>query len=97
VKPSDPSRRALVERYVKAFENADIAALAQLLTRGTAAVAAASRTRARAGGLQDKGSGIGRDTVFQDPGVFAMFGLTFSYGSGYFPCGFRKVNSGSVS
>jgi RNA polymerase sigma-70 factor (ECF subfamily) len=30
--PADPSRRALVNRYVAAFENADIAALKRLLT-----------------------------------------------------------------
>ncbi|MEU9830078.1 sigma-70 family RNA polymerase sigma factor [Streptosporangium sp. NPDC048047] len=121
--PADPARRALIDRYVTAFENADVAALERLLTedvvlemppfldwftgraaygrfiarvfamRGTGwrmvptsangQPAAAAYVRGEdgrhhlhtlqvftvAGGL------VGRNTVFQDAGVFTAFGL----------------------
>jgi RNA polymerase sigma-70 factor (ECF subfamily) len=121
--PTDPERRALIDRYVKAFEDADIATLTTLLThdailemppfltwyvgrelytRFLARIFAlrGADWRMRPTGangqptvaayVRDDGgtyrlhtlqvftvtvSGISRTTVFQDPDVFAAFGL----------------------
>lgn len=121
--PADPSRRALVDRYVMAFENADIVALKRLLTadvvlemppvpswfvgreaygrfiahifalRGSAwrllptaangQLAVAAYVRGQDGAYHVHtlqvftvtGSGISHNVVFQDPSLFALFGL----------------------
>ncbi len=122
--PADPHRRALVDRYVMAFENADIVALTRLLTddvvlemppvpnwfvgreaygrfiahifamrgsewrmlptaaNGQAAVAAYVRGQDGAYHMHTlqvftvTASGISRNVVFQDPRLFALFGLS---------------------
>jgi RNA polymerase sigma-70 factor (ECF subfamily) len=121
--PADPRRRALVDRYVTAFENADVAALTRLLTddavlemppflnwfvgreyyarfiarifalRGTdwrmiptsanGQPALGAYVRGEDGAYHVHtlqvftvtGSGISRNVVFQDAGLFATFGL----------------------
>lgn len=123
VEPTDPARRALLDRYADAFRTADVGALTRLLTEdavyemppiptwfaGRAAVAAFAASRAPAdpadlrltptaangqpalatyrrdpGGrhhphsvqvLTVAGPLVSRVTAFQDPALFAVFGL----------------------
>jgi RNA polymerase sigma-70 factor, ECF subfamily len=83
--PSAAEQRAWVERCMKAFENADVDGLKQLLTEDVVMemppMLAAYRRVEDAYELHTlqvftvTAQGISRNSVFQDPEIFATFGL----------------------